>query len=154
MGKLPDTRLPVEPRFYLLRLSSANTIYPDCSGNTRGRTDGRLPDRPRPLSFFRNLLLNKLPLYFLPNFHLLITTPKNPIYPQKNWIYRYSLFNKRKTIGENKRRGTLLTVKDEMGNHTLSACRPCNTSPIFCFHLENKNDILDLMNYIAQGFHW
>jgi len=72
LGKLPDTRLPVEPRFYPSRLSSANTIYPDWSGSTRGRTDGRtdgrLPDRPQPLSFFCNLLLNKLPLYLRMTF--------------------------------------------------------------------------------------
>ncbi len=50
-------------------------------------------------------------------------------------------------MGENKRRGTLLTVRDP---HTLSACHPCNTSPIFCFRRENKNDILDLMNYCSR----
>lgn len=52
LGKLPDTRFPVEPRFYPSRLSSANTIYPDCSGSTRGRTDGRTAARPTATSFF------------------------------------------------------------------------------------------------------
>jgi hypothetical protein len=37
-----------------------------------------------------------------------------------------------------------------MGNHTLSACHPCNANPILCFRRENKNDFLDLMNYCSR----
>jgi hypothetical protein len=43
---------PLNHVFYLLRLSSANTIYPDCSGSTRGRTDGRTAARPTTTSSF------------------------------------------------------------------------------------------------------
>ncbi len=62
------------------------------------RTDGCPTDHNLFLSF-RNLLLNKPPPFFLPNIYLLITTPRNPIYPQKNCIYRYSLQHKENNGG-------------------------------------------------------
>jgi hypothetical protein len=55
-------------------------------------------------------------------------------------------------MGENKRRGTLLTVRDPprwatiLFQHAILATHVL----FFCFRRENKNDILDLMNYCSR----
>jgi len=58
-------------------------------------------------------------------------------------------------MGENKRRGTLLTVRDPprwatiLFQHAILATLVLFSASAW----KIQNDILDLMNYIAQGFH-